>query len=357
VFRDLCSNLFLTTIMIEGIDELLVGCGASELCELRSLLGELLGAGRLIEQQRLTVRDQRFVYRLRFEIGGTVRSLIVKRYTPEIARRNQLVATRWLPGIGLAQHGPPLLGVAAERRGEGVWHVLDDLGDCTLRRSEGGSEPGRAAIRVIARLHTAFAGHRLLAECRLWGSSLGISFYTCNARDAIAALDALRSPNIELTPARVALRDRLVARLCTLLDEQPWRARVSAECGGAETLVHGDFIPTNTLVVRAAQGLHVRLIDWDHAGVGLASYDLSLFLSYFAPHERPGLLDVYQEYAGGLPPRAELNVLFDTAQQARLANRVIWPALAALEGHADWAFEELANVNDWFEMWEPVLPA
>ena len=59
--------------------------------------------------------------------------------------------------------------------------------------------------------------------------------------------------------------------------------------------------------------------------------------------------------AGPLPGKAELNRLFETAQCARLANRVIWPALAALDGYADWAFEELANVDAWFDLWEPVL--
>jgi hypothetical protein len=49
-------------------------------------------------------------------------------------------------------------------------------------------------------------------------------------------------------------------------------------------------------------------------------------------------------------------VLFDTAEQARLANRVIWAALAVLNGPAEWGLDELAACERWFEMVTPVLP-
>ena len=56
--------------------------------------------------------------------------------------------------------------------------------------------------------------------------------------------------------------------------------------------------------------------------------------------------------AGGgwrLASTSELEVLFDTAEQARYANRVIWPALALVQDHAAWGFPELAEVERWFE--------
>ena len=109
--------------MVEGLDGLLEGNGQPGLTELRNLLQELLGAreavGRLIDQHGLQSRVPR-VYRLRFEINGRVRSLVVKRLDPGIARRNQLVTERWLPAVGLSQGGPPLLGSAAERSGQCV---------------------------------------------------------------------------------------------------------------------------------------------------------------------------------------------------------------------------------------------
>jgi hypothetical protein len=51
----------------------------------------------------------------------------------------------------------------------------------------------------------------------------------------------------------------------------------------------------------------------------------------------------------------DLNLLFETAEQARLANSVIWPALAAWETQAEWAFERLATIDEWFGAQVPVL--
>jgi hypothetical protein len=101
------------------------------------------------------------------------------------------------------------------------------------------------------------------------------------------------------------------------------------------------------------------LIDWDRAGVGPVSYDLSAFLIRFPICERYWILDLYQQSVGRLglrlPSAADLNLLFDTAERARLANCVIWRALAIWESQAEWAFQELASLEQWFEMLQPVL--
>jgi hypothetical protein len=234
--------------MIQDLDDLLTGSGQPGLTELRGLLQELLGGrdapGRLIGQQSLKPR----IYRLHLEASGGVRSVIVKRLDPGIAQRNELVAKRWLPAVGLGPTGPSLLGVAAERSGQCVWHVYDDLGDWTL--AEGDPAPGRveAAVALIAQLHVRFAGHALLAECRLYGGDLGIYFYTANVRDAIRSLEALRPPAVELSSKHLALRNRLLERLLKLLGEQQYRAQVMSEFGGPETLHHGDLWTTNIIV-------------------------------------------------------------------------------------------------------------
>ena len=49
-----------------------------------------------------------------------------------------------------------------------------------------------------------------------------------------------------------------------------------------------------------------------------------------------------------LAPTPELQVLFDTAERARYANRIIWPALALVRERAAWGFPELAEVERWF---------
>jgi aminoglycoside phosphotransferase (APT) family kinase protein len=95
-----------------------------------------------------------------------------------------------------------------------------------------------------------------------------------------------------------------------------------------------------------------RLVDWDKVGVGPFSYDLSTFLFRFPPAERPAIFERYRDVlarAGrALPPTPELHVLFDTAERARYANRIIWPALALLQERADWGFPALAEVERWF---------
>ena len=346
--------------MIDGLDEVLAGSGQRGLLELRAVLQELFSGsgstGRVIRQQRL----KRSVYRLQVEAESGLRSLVLKRLDPSVAQRNQLVATRWLPALGLSDNGPALLGVAAERSGRCVWHLYEDLGDRTLAASHADAGQVEVAVALIAQLHTCSAGHALLPEWRWYGDDLGMYWYTSNVRDAIYSLEALQRSAVDLSAERLAMCDRLLARLHKLLDEQSDRARVMAELGGPEVLLHGDLWTTNLLVCPTAKGLHARLIDWDRAGVGPISYDLSAFLYRFSPADRHWILDVYRDAVGHLgwrlPSTFELNVLFDTAERARLANRVIWAALAVLDGQAEWGFDELAAFEHWFEVVTPVLP-
>src|SRR2546427_7809980 len=118
-----------------ALDQLLEGTGQPGLTELRDLVRELLGGrqatGRLLDQQQLSSPHPR-VYRVRFGLNGAVRSLVIKRLEPAIAQRNQLVTQRWLPAVDLNDYGPKLLGAAAERTGQCVWHVYEDLGDWAL---------------------------------------------------------------------------------------------------------------------------------------------------------------------------------------------------------------------------------
>jgi hypothetical protein len=345
--------------LIEGPCDPLESGGQACSTELHDLLQELLGgpgaAGRLIARQRLAPR----VHRLRFEVNGRVLSLVVKRLDPGAAQRSQLITKRWLPATGLSQSGPPLLGVAAERSGERIWHVYEDFGDWMLDECAPDRARVGVAVELIARIHTRFAGHALLAECRLWGGDLGIHFYASSVRDAIRSLEALRAPHVELSAERLAVRDRLLGQLHKLLDEEPYRAQMVKELGGPNTFLHGDLWPKNTLVFPAENGLQARLIDWDRAGVGPAGYDLSTFLSRFPTSDRQWILGLYQQSPGcsrwRLPSAADLNLLFDTFERARLANSVIWRALAIWESQAEWAFHELALLKQWFEMLQPVL--
>lgn len=344
--------------MIKGLDKVLESHGQPGLTELRGLLQELLGggeaAGRLIEEETLQPRALR-VFRLRFAINGQTRQVVVKRLKPEIARRSELVAGRWLPAVGMRDNGPALLGSVAEPSGNCVWHVYDDLGPCELDVTRIDREKVKAAIKLVARLHMQFARHPLLGEARLHGCDLGIHFYAANVRDAIYALEACQP-----SPQQAPLRDGLLQRLSRLRQELPQRAQALETWGGPETLLHGDLWHINIFVIPTDNGLHVRLIDWDHASVGPASYDLSTFLLRLPAQERSWVLDVYRDEtscAGWyLPPPQMFNLLFETAEYARLANRIIWPAIALVQDRATWAWESLAEIDQWFEDLASVLP-
>jgi hypothetical protein len=81
-----------------------------------------------------------------------------------------------------------------------------------------------------------------------------------NIRYAISCLESLQPPAIEPSTAQSALRDRLLARLRLLQREQAVRARVLAEFGGPETLLHGDLWTGNVFALPAIHGVQARLI-------------------------------------------------------------------------------------------------
>jgi len=329
--------------------------GAAELLEaLQVLLG---GAEAAVPTIGLTQLNRR-VYRLQLEPGPGPRSLILKRSEPAIAQLNRLVAERWLPAIGLGDRCAPLLATAAERQGRCVWQIYEDLGDETLDRCPDRSRV-ESAVELVAELHTRAAEHPLLPEVRHHSKDLGLSFFMSNVADAIRGLEALPRGAFQPSAKTMALRDRLLDRLYPALTDAPRRAQVLKEAGGPDTLLHGDLWRANAFVTATGNGNRVRLIDWDHVGIGPFSYDLSTFLMRFSPAERPWLLSHYRQAVAvvgwRLPAERELNVLFETAEYARFAIRVAWAAMAWLHDGAEWVPVELAEIERWFEAWRPVL--
>lgn len=327
--------------------------------ELARAIAEAIGSeGPVTLASREALKPR--VFRLRFVIDGRDRSFVAKRMPPEHARRNELAIRRWLPEVGLAAFVPALCGVAAAADGSWVWHVYEDLGPWELDPRTPDPDRVAAVVRAVATLHTRFAAHPALAECRLHGENRDPSHLGTTVRDAVRALERLRPPRLSPSVAEAALRDRLLSRLYRLHAESPARARALSEWGGPETLLHGDLWNTNTFAEPVEGAIRVRLIDWDRTGVGSASYDLSTLLLRFAPGERDAIVSRYREAVGDagwrLPGRRELNLLFETAECARYANRLIWPALALIREGAPWGFDELAAVEGWFEALTPVLP-
>jgi phosphotransferase family enzyme len=322
--------------------------GAPELCELlRDLLGGADPADRVDEVH--PIKPPR-VYRVELA-AAPWRSVVLKRLTPAVAQRARLAAERWLPALGLAARCARLLGVAAERSGDVIWHVYEDLGDGTLAARP---DPERvdATVDLVADLHTRAARHPILPDARHHGGGRGMAYFTESVGDGVAALDALLTSGIPVPPEQAGVPARLLDRLRRLLADAPRRAQVFEDAALPDTLVHGDLWPINVFVDATPEGPCARLVDWDRVAVGPWSYDLSTLLHRLPPAERSRVLQRYRRAVARagwtLPPPAELSVLFDTAERARYANYLAWPALALVQDRAAWGFPELAEVERWF---------
>jgi hypothetical protein len=316
--------------------------------EVGSLLRELLGAeAPVVAVHRLNAR----VHRIELADGLPWRAVVLKRLEPAVAQRNQLVAERWLPALGLEDRCARLLGVAAHARGDWVWHVYEDLGDETLAVHPD-PERVRAAVELAAALHTRAARHAVLPEVRRYSSSRGQQYFIENVRDAIDALDALAASGIETPRQYAGVTNRLRERLMALLADAPRRTRAAEAWAGPDTVLHGDLWPINIFVDVSAKGPRARLVDWDRLCVGPFSYDLSTFLFRLPAATRPQILEQYRDAVARVGWRlaspADLQILFDTAERARYANTVIWPVQALIEEGADWGFPQLAEIERWF---------
>lgn len=345
-----------------GLEPLFDGRRDGGIDELRAALATIVGdSADLVGDERL----KKGIHRLRFT-GGARGSLVVKRLDPVVAHRSRVLEERWLPAAGLSKAGPGLLATVFARTGDVAWQVLRDLGNRGLDGLSHDEACVQAAVETIARLHRRFTEHSILAEVRLWGGDLGAPWYVSNVRDALRCIEALDAGQHALPERTREARERLIARLKRFGAEARERTALIARLDGQETLLHGDLWTKNVFALPAAASgtpIHVRLIDWDHAAVGPITYDLSTFLMRFESPRRAAVLAAYEEALGRDGPRLtreEWNRLFDTAETARIANRVIWPALALLRDDArlrDWALDQLVEVDSWFETLGPVLEA
>jgi hypothetical protein len=332
------------------------GVALAGLPELQACLREAL-AGRSVQlagHEQLKTN----VHRLRVDVDGAERSLVAKWSDPVVARRSWLVARRWLPAVGLEDLGPPLLAIAAERSGEGTWHVYDDLPGEPLVVNPPVEAEVETAIDAIARVHTSFAEHPLLRECRLWGGDRGVDFYSGNLRDAVIALHSLELDHHGA--GAIATRDALLERMNALREDSD-RAEAFA-AGGPETLLHGDLWPTNAIVISVGTATRVRLIDWDEAAAGPIAFDLSTLLLRFDSSHRRWALEAYRRAVARLagwqlPPEAALNLVFETTAYARLASLLVWSIAATADGESDWLIERLEAIIEWLDQVEPVIPA
>lgn len=294
------------------------------------------------------------VYRLQLE-GATCNSVVVKRQRARHAQLEECVSERWLAAVGLRDVGPPRRAAIGEADGRHVWQVYDDLGPFGLDRPDVDATCVEAAMDGLAQLHAAFSGHPLLAEPRFAAGDLGTYFYVNSIHDAARCVAQLVPPVVRLSVAEQRVKDEVQHLLLHLMKDEPRRVRLLRDQAGPQTLVHGDLTRANVFVLPG--DVHrLRLIDWDHVGVGPAGFDISTHVSYYPAHQRHIVLERYRQAMAdrGFPFDDGLDwaLLVETFEAGRLANQIIWIALSILEGGA-WGFRRLAA---WRDALAEVLP-
>jgi ATP-binding cassette subfamily B protein len=321
---------------------------------MREAVSDRDGEPQLISHEQL----KRSVHRLHFEVGGESVRVILKRLSERRVRVNELVTRQWLPAVGLEWACPKILGTIRDDRGGRDWHVYEDLGGSGLDPHACDETQVRAVVELVATLHVRFAGHEVLTEGRKASADLGMAFFSDGVARSRRFLEAIGSRERRPSADELEVRDRLLRRIEQLYDERSDRARLLESHGGPDTLLHGDLWTANTLIVERGSRIEARLIDWDHVGVGPSSYDLSTFLYRFPPAARPWVLEQFREaaYPRGLrlPDDRTLNALFETAEYARYASCLAEASCAASRGE-QWGFEEMAEIETWFDRLEPVL--
>jgi ATP-binding cassette subfamily B protein len=302
----------------------------------------LSGDSRIVASSRIKSN----VYRLDFEPGPPDR-VIVKRLGLHHSRRERLLTTRWLPDVGLSDIGPPRRAIIPDPGGSDMWHIYEDLGEWSLDRDE---NLGRAhkAVEMVAALHAGFAKSPLLPEVRFASGDLGDYFYIFSVAEALRLLDMITNSDEFPHDAR-GLIEGLIRELEVLYSDNERREALKA-WAGPETLVHGDLTRRNVFVMPGNLSDAVRLIDWDHAGVGPAVFDLSTLLRYYPPRLRESIRVHYSDAMAshGFPFDAGIDwdLLCDSLEAGRLANCIIWNAIDFLQTRSPWALKELGYRYD-----------
>jgi len=190
---------------------------------------------------------------------GPSGSLVAKRTSHGIAAIERCIYQQALPKLPLRSLG--FEGVLEEP--DACWLFLEDAGS----ERAVGPEARRLLTVWLAGLHTSAAG--IAAKLPL--PERGAGYHRERLHEAMRLLrDNLGNP--ALSPA-----DRWV--LCTLAEgltrlDARW-GEVEALCAQMpRTLVHGDLVPKNVHLRRAANVDELLVLDWEMAGVGPVAVDL-----------------------------------------------------------------------------------
>jgi aminoglycoside phosphotransferase (APT) family kinase protein len=109
-----------------------------------------------------------------------------------------------------------------------------------------------------------------------------------------------------------------------------------------QSLVHGEFYPSNILVERRRRGFRIRPVDWEMAGLGTALLDLAALTSgAWSEDDRQRLARVYFDASGPRVRRRGWAAFLDALEHCRLHLAVQW-----LGWSRDWSPPQ-QHAHDW----------
>jgi hypothetical protein len=241
--------------------------------------------------------------------GGA--GVIAKRCRAATARVERTVYRDILPRLGLS--APVCYGWSEDSADPDRWLFVEDAGRGEYSPTDEGHR--RLAATWLGTLHAAAAGlepHGL--------PDRGPAYYLNRLRAGRTAVLANRG-NPVLNPDALRVLDGVV-RLADRIEER-W-GEVDRVCGEMpRTLVHGDFVAKNLRVRPGPAGPELLPLDWETAGWGVPSADLSQLACHAAgPH-----LDTYTAAIRPTWPnlgRAEVRQLAGLGLLFRLLAAVDW---------------------------------
>ena len=251
-------------------------------------LGHGLGGPEHVENIQGGYFGRRVVYRMG-PIGPGGMPVVAKRCQPSTVAVERFAYDELLPRLGIST--ARRLGWLGA--GDSGWIFLEDVG--TRRIDQADEAERRLGLAWLAGLHLASSRVAEHAHALPDRGPSGYQRLLTETRETLQS--GFSSP--ELNDVSRELLATVIAR-CELV-ERGWE-RVAAACAGMPAVyVHGDFRPKNLFVQESADGLVLRVIDWEYSGWGLPAVDLgSLMKNFGQPSELAGYRAAIEPLAPGL---------------------------------------------------------
>jgi thiamine kinase-like enzyme len=224
--------------------------------------------------------------------------------------------------------GPLFYGSVVDPRQDRYWLFIEHLCGRELYQI-GELNVWQAVARWLAEMHLSFQP--------LAGSSTALQPHLVR--------HGAEQQQLRFETACAAMARRGEADKCRQLRQ--WRETLSgmarAFAAAPPTLLHGEFYPSNILVISSEEQNTVKAVDWEMAGVGCGLLDLAaLVVGGWAEHEQRAIAEAYLQRMYEHGRHKSEREFFTTLDYSRL-----YIALGWLGCSDDWR-PPAAHSHDWF---------